>query len=351
MIFKKFDLLSSKVTLFYDGDLRHKSIASGLLTVIAYMGIIIILFIYLEVLLKRENQTMIYYQKFEKDIGSWKTSNQIFHYISFGTQEKIDFKAVQIIGTQMIAQAFVSLNLENNPKILFGIPHWLYEACDESDYRIHQNTISNKEEYFRSACLKKYWNPGLRKYVTQNEPGFVHPEVAHGGSSNNDVTYNTIIRFCQEETIIPSGGEINPEKKCYSSEKEILDYLSKNKEITFNFVDHYADISNYHKPEVSFINSIQGNIETSVFFVNNLNFKPMDITTHKSLLFDSTENIRSYYYTSMSKVGQAKPEHSTILASYQIHFENNVSLNERKYMKIPEALAEIGGKNNKFIFI
>ena len=122
MFFKKFDSLSSKVTLYYDGNIRHQSMISGILTFLCYFGIIFVIIMYLTELFGRKTQTSFYYKKFQKDVGSFEALSEMFHYVTIGKDE-IDYKAVQIIGAQMATAGFLSFYVVKNSSNLFKFPH------------------------------------------------------------------------------------------------------------------------------------------------------------------------------------------------------------------------------------
>ena len=54
MIFKKIDMLSPPITLFFKGDNSHSSIFSGILTIVAYIIIVIFGVYYSLILFKRK---------------------------------------------------------------------------------------------------------------------------------------------------------------------------------------------------------------------------------------------------------------------------------------------------------
>ena len=153
MIFKRFDYLSSKVTLFYDGNLRHKSIPSGILTIIAYLGVFAIFILYLQNLIGRKTQTSLYYQIFEKEITSFIAgignrinkikSNEEYHLILLDHQME-DASGVEV----MIALKKL--------KEFFKVPPVIMVSA---------NTGSNLREYYLSVGFNEY----IAKPITVNE--------------------------------------------------------------------------------------------------------------------------------------------------------------------------------------
>ena len=95
------DFLSPPITLYYRNQERHSSSLSGLLTIIAYMIIIIFSIIFSLDFLLKMNPTSYFYNKFVSDIGYFPfNSSGIFHFIVIGEQVNLDYnnRTFSIIG-------------------------------------------------------------------------------------------------------------------------------------------------------------------------------------------------------------------------------------------------------------
>ena len=68
-----------------------------------------------------------------------------------------------------------------------------------------------------------------------------------------------------------------------NSIEEIESFFSKHV-LSFNFIDHYADVLNYNEPISSYINSITDGLTlSSTLTLNNLNFNPNIIRTYNGI--------------------------------------------------------------------
>jgi len=90
MIFKEIDFLSPQITLFYKGSLSHSSITSGILSLIAFIIIIIFAIYYSLDFLKWQNPKAYYFMRFVDDAGLFPiNSSSFFHYISLSHKTAI----------------------------------------------------------------------------------------------------------------------------------------------------------------------------------------------------------------------------------------------------------------------
>ena len=89
MVFRNFDLLSPKITLYYEGLNRHKSVPSACLTIFVYIILSVIMILYLFELFEKRTKTSHTYKKFEKDIGEYSLLSNIFHYVTIGSSVTI----------------------------------------------------------------------------------------------------------------------------------------------------------------------------------------------------------------------------------------------------------------------
>ena len=84
MFFKKFDMLSPTITLFYKGDYAHLSIFSGILTIVEYIiCFVFCVYYFLDYWLKK-NPTAYFFNRYVQDAGEYTLdSSSMFHYVYF----------------------------------------------------------------------------------------------------------------------------------------------------------------------------------------------------------------------------------------------------------------------------
>ena len=78
MIFKKIDLISPDITLYYKGFSSHSSIVSGIIYFIALVIILIFSVYYVWVLFKRENPEAYFYNHFVEDAVTFPINSSSF---------------------------------------------------------------------------------------------------------------------------------------------------------------------------------------------------------------------------------------------------------------------------------
>ena len=85
MFLKEIDILSPEITLFYKGNLSHSSKISGILTIIAFISIILCSLYYFGEILDRKGSSpkVSSFSKFSEDAGIIPiNSSSFFHFIS-----------------------------------------------------------------------------------------------------------------------------------------------------------------------------------------------------------------------------------------------------------------------------
>jgi uncharacterized phage-like protein YoqJ len=74
------------------------------------------------------------------------------------------------------------------------------------------------------------------------------------------------------------------------------EYFSTSHNIFFNFIDHSVDMLNYSEPNKKFISRSTKVLDKKNYFINQLNFNPSFIKTHKGFFFEKIEEELSYVY-------------------------------------------------------
>ena len=233
------DMLSPHITLYYKRKSIHPSAISGVLTLIVYIFLLVVGLIYFIRYLNRENPTAFFFNRFVKDIGNYSFADgNFFNYIQLveGRHREhieVDFDKMEIIGYNISLDTILSAGY-------YRFDHWIYGKCNsEVDSKELENII-NKEEFDKSACLKKFYNTNTSQYYDINDKNFEWPVILHGASNPKFTFYGVLIKKCENSTF-----RLKHFGKC-SSEEEINDYI-KQAFINFNILDHYVDILNYKK--------------------------------------------------------------------------------------------------------
>ena len=82
MFLREIDMLSPHITLYHKRKNIHPSVFAGILTLIAYIFILVVSLIYFIRFINRENLTAYIFNRFVKDIGTYSFSDgNFFHFI------------------------------------------------------------------------------------------------------------------------------------------------------------------------------------------------------------------------------------------------------------------------------
>ena len=362
---KKFDKISPTITLYYKGDNMHSSIFSGILTVIVYTIIFIFGTIYILEFFNKSNPTAFFYNRFIEDAGIFPlNASSMFHYIQFKkTSGKeitpIDFDMVRIIGIQ-------DITIDNYPYAnLEKIPHWLYGFCNNNSDTINIGYLITSDVFSHCACIRKYYDNITKQYFDINDNNFKWPSIAHGMSNENRTYYGIIVEKCKDDNLRIKSGKSSCAKK-----EKIDNYIFSNV-ITIYLIDYYSDVLNYNKPFTKYLYSVSNMLFPKYFTVNNLNFNPSIIKTHKGIILDNTIDELSYFFSQNEKVtmdeiieirdkqgneiyeedGQTQYKATGIVSSYYFWMQNRLQLYERNYKKLHDILSNIGGLSRVVLLI
>ena len=335
----------------------HSSIFSCILTIIVYAIIFIFGIHYVLEFIYKKNPTAFFFNRFIDDPGIFPlNASSMFHYIEFKKTSgeeimPIDFDMVRIIGIQDITiDNYPYVNLEN-------IPHWLYGFCNNNSDTINIGYLITSDMFSHCACIRKYYDNITKQYFDTNNNNFKWPSIENGMSSKNHSYYGIIIEKCKNDNLRIISG------KDSCRDNETIDNYIFSHLITIYLIDHYSDVLNYNKPFTKYLYSISNMLFPKYFTVNNLNFNPSIIKTHKGIILDNTIDELSYFFSQNEKItmneeitisdGQGnilydendnKILKSTgIVSSYYFWMQNRLQYYERNYKKLQDILSNIGG--------
>ena len=204
--FSKIDGISPQITLSYKGGLLHSSLFSGLLSLICYILIIICGIYYLRIFFLKENPNLFFYSRDTIDAGNFPVnSSSMFNCLQLireGEAVDIDLDSLRFIGLEVPIDSYATYNELTN------YDHWIYGQCDNNaDFRGISNLI-NSNDYFKSVCIRKYYNKTVGKYYKTSDINFRWPSVNKGTSNKDGTFYGIVIEKCRNDSV-----RINLEKK------------------------------------------------------------------------------------------------------------------------------------------
>ena len=364
MFFKKFDMLSPPITLYFKGDNTHPSIFSGILSVIAYAIILSFGIYYALEFINKENPTAFFFNRYIEDAGEFPlNASSMFHYIELtnihtNEEKPIDFDMIRIVGVNQITiDSFHSTNLEITP-------HWIYGLCSNKDTGDIGDLITTTK-FENCACIKKYYEPNKKKYYNIDNENFLWPTIAHGMSNKNGVFYGFIIEKCKNDNLRKLSGLGN----CKNN--EIINNYIFSHILSVYMIDHFSDVLNYKVPFRKYMYSIRNQLFPKSYTVNNMNFNPAIIKTHNGIIFDSVLEEFSYFYQQNEKVtldeeievidedgnptydedGNKVKSSTGIVSSLYFFMQNGLQYYERNYKRLQDVLGDIGGLSSIVLLI
>ena len=344
MFLRQIDMLSPKITLYYNKKNIHASAISGILTIIAFLLILSFGLLDFIKCIYRQNPTTYFFQRYAKDIGTFafNESNNFFNYIQIiniknQSNIDIDFNKVEIIGINL------TMSLVLNEGDEYNYPHWLYDKCDnETNIKGIENLIDN-DIFTKSACIKYFYNPIKNQYYDINDKNFEWPYIEHSASNLNITTYGVIVKKCMNSSF-----KLNGRGSC-SSDESINNYLT-DAFFIFTILDHYVDLLSYKNPISNFLYYSYCRIEYDYYIINNLNFNPGLILNFDNLFNDNIRVESTYFFEENSQYISLTKD-TKYLAAFFIWPQNTQQYYERHYHKIYDILSEIGGYANIIIII
>ena len=345
MFFKKLDMLSPPITLYFKEDKEHSSIFSGILTLIAYILVFISGVYYALDFINKESPKAYFFNRYIEDAGTFPlNSSSMFNFIQIvdtRTNEEVpfDFQVFRAIGfDDVYYEEYMA-----NPNILEEKDHWVYGYCNNSSDTKGIGYLIDFKYYEQSACIRKYYDKNTKKYYNTGEEGFRWPIIKKGCSNPERTYYGLILQRCDKapDLLQKQGTECK-------SESQITEYLSKVS-LKYELIDHYADMLNYKMPFTKYFYEVTSAIANGIYIVNHLNFNPANMLTHNGIIFDNQVSERSYFFTQNEKhtVDQASlPEGQSLngcLIGIYFWMQNTLQYYERNYDRLQDVLSDIGG--------
>ena len=333
MFFKKIDYISPDITLFHNSDDKHSSIASGILTLVAYLIIIISALYDLVILFKRSTFTTYFYTRYSEEINTMIFSdNEFFHYVAFNRD--IDESIVNIVGVESAPNLYDPGQTIGYPS-LEPVNEYFYEKCTLDDLKNHENLVSDKTQFLKSYCLHKMYDYSTKKIIDKSDAGFVFPKIDNIDKS----VYSIIVKKCTNDE-----ATTGYKRNCASDDK-IASVNIENFSAKFHSIDRYVDVGNFKKPvsEYNFNKEIGLNSGNN-FVINKINYHNVLINSHEGYLFDSTKKTNTLVFESNEisyNVGHITT--TGILCTAEYWNSGKISIYEREYQTLLDVFSNIGG--------
>ena len=338
----KIDTISPSITLYYKGELAHPSIFSSILSLVCYILIFIFIAYYLREFFQKKNPSAYFFNRYVEDAGNFSlNSHSIFNFLQISRNENvidIDFDSVRFIGFDVAISSYSAYN------ILTNYDHWIYGKCNNNTDTEGIGYLINSNDYFKSACIRKYYNKTLGKYYDTNDINFRWPSLNRGCSNPNATYYGIVVEKCRNDSL-----RTNLEKKYCKSGSEIDKYMLYTG-LTLKIIDHVIDVFNYDEPFTKYFEDISNAVYSDTYIVNHLNLNPVNIETRKGLIFERVEEKRIHLFDKNEKV-TASTGSTGIYMAYYFWMQNSLHYYERKYQLLQDVLSNIGGITRIILFV
>ena len=348
MFLKKLDWLSPPITLYFKGEGSHVSIYSGILSLVAYIIVVVATFYYALGFINRQDPKAYFFNRYIEDAGTFPVNaTQMFNFIQVSNPQTnlkvpLDFSAFRIVGFD---DAY-SDDYMNNPEIVRTKNHWVYGNCNNSTDTEGIGHLVTQDFYEQSACIRKYYDVEKHKYFKTGEDGFRWPVILKGCSHPERTYYGIIMQRCDKASeFLTENGE--PTCKTSSEIDNVINSVSFN----FQIIDHYADMLNYEMPFTKYFYEVTSSITTGNFVIQHLNFNPANMITHNGYFFDNQVEEKAYFFTQNEKqtvsftraeMDEGKTINGCLIGVY-FWMQNTLQYYERTYDRIQDILSDIGG--------
>ena len=349
MFLKKLDWLSPPITLYFKGEGSHVSIYSGILSLVAYIIVVVATFYYALGFINRQDPKAYFFNRYIEDAGTFPVNaTQMFNFIQVSNPQTnlkvpLDFSAFRIVGFD---DAY-SDDYMNNPEIVRTKNHWVYGNCNNSTDTEGIGHLVTQDFYEQSACIRKYYDVEKHKYFKTGEDGFRWPVILKGCSHPDRTYYGIIMQRCDKASeFLTENGE--PTCKTSSEINNVVNSVSFN----FQIIDHYADMLNYEMPFTKYFYEVTSSITAGNFIIQHLNFNPANMITHNGYFFDNQVQEKAYFFTQNEKQtvtqseldnqGEGRSTNGCLIGVY-FWMQNTLQYYERTYDRIQDILSDIGG--------
>jgi hypothetical protein len=334
--FKSLDILSNNIVINYKTRPRHGNIAGGILTILIIMCSLGLSIYFSLELVQRENPKAYLVSKFIDDAGLLNFDKQgLFHYIyirnPLNVITKYDPRMINVTGI-----------VRSDGGSYFGT--YLFDQCSyELDFAGLEEYFpeSIKERIDTSLCMRTFIGPDGKKQVKDSaDANFTYPHGQYGMSSlsHDPVSYTLSINKCVNSSL--------NNNNCAPLE-QINEYYTE-KYFAMKFIDNYFDVTDYRKPIVKYVNTINGILGPDHISNNWLNYLKVNLTTQDGLIFDDKKDKESYKFDYRVEIVGASIGDSQIL-NLNFYLQNMTQFYNRSYMKLQDVLANIGGIVKFFI--
>ena len=346
MFFKKLDMLSSPITLYYDEKSQHSSIFSGILSCATLIGVFVAGFYYLLNFVQSKAPKAYFFNKYIEDAGVFPVNaSSMFNFIQLTDRQSnailpFYFDAFIAIGFDDVYNDEYMKNLS----LIQHKDHWFYGKCNNDSDTEGISDLIDFEYYEESACIREYYDSKKGKYFKTGEKGFRWPIIEKGCAHPDRTYYGIIMQRCDNAPpqLI---NRMTEDCKFNETNPFYIDNVIDKVSLKFQIMNHYADMLNYKNPFTKIFQSITSDITKETYRTSHLNFNPANLYTYNGYFFENIVEDNSYFYTTTEKsnIDQSQANINGCLIAIYFWMQNTLQHYERNYDRVQDTLSDIGG--------
>ena len=341
MAIKEIDFLSPKITLYYYGSKRHKSLFGTIMSLIMVILSSIYIFYLFYSVAKHKISNFMFYKTYLAEAGNYAFNDTtgIYHFFQvydIGKKEYGEYNPSYI----RIIMSRLYKTYQYNYSLLSENEHWVYDKCREGEdnRNVHKDIFGKESNFYKGACLRYYYNIEKKEYFPiEDKNNFKFPYLIHGSSLPGSPFLETIVEKCDNSSIThnilgPCGTEI-----------EIRNYIHDNLGIFLQILEKQVITNDYENPIHDYISGFSGAMDSSVVPVNNINIAPFHIEIKKGIVLPRTKKIITYFLEENRREYLEQYEGEKILAIYDYWLQNWSQQIKGGYSTLYDILPSIGG--------
>ena len=341
MSFKEIDFLSPKITLFYYGSKRHKSIVGALISLImVFLSSIYIFYLFYSVINHKISNFMSY-KSYLTEAGHYifNDTTGIYHYFQVYDIIKKEYgeydpKYMRIFMSRLYK------TYQTNQASLSENEHWVYDKCREGEdnKNVNKEVFGEEAYFYKGACLRYYYDIEKKEYISiEDKINFKFPYLIHGTGRAGNLFLETIVEKCDNSSIThkilgPCG-----------TKKEINDYINNYLGIFLQLLEKQVITRNYGNPVYEYISGISGALDPLIVPVNNINIASLHIEIKSGVFFPRTEKIITYYLENDQRDVWENDGNKNILCIFDYWLQNSCQEIKGGYSTLYDILPSIGG--------
>lgn len=341
MSLKEIDFLSPKITLYYYGSKRHKSIVGAIISLImVFLSSVYIFYLFFSVINHKISNFMSN-KTYLTEAGHYifNDTTGIYHYFQVYDIVKKEYgeydpKYMRIFMSRLYK------TYQSNQASLSENEHWVYDKCrdGEDNKNVNKDVFGEETYFYKGACLRYYYNNEIKEYIPiEDKNNFKYPYLIHGSGRPGSLFLETIIEKCDNSSITHKIlGPCGPKN-------ELNDYINNYLGIFLQLLEKQVITKNYGNPIYEYISGISGALNSLIVPINNINIAPLHIEIKRGVFVPRTQKIITYNLENNRRDTWENNGNKNILCIFDYWLQNSCQEIKGGYSTLYDILPSIGG--------